>query len=75
MINKIKIILVRHGQSIGNQTRVFLGHTDLDLSELGYKQANATAEYLKNEKIDNRNRRVRDASSRDSFVRFNLPMD
>ena len=52
MINKIKIILVRHGQSIGNQTRVFLGHTDLDLSELGYKQANATAEYLKNEKID-----------------------
>ena len=48
----IKIILVRHGQSIGNQSRIFLGHTDLDLSDLGYKQAECTAEHLKNEKID-----------------------
>ncbi len=47
-----KIILVRHGQSIGNLTRTFLGHTDLDLSELGYKQAEATANHLKSEKID-----------------------
>ena len=52
MNKTIKIILVRHGQSIGNQTRVFLGHTDLDLSDLGYKQAEVTADYLKNEKID-----------------------
>lgn len=50
--NSTKIILVRHGQSIGNQTRTFLGHTDLDLSEIGYLQAKATADYLKNEKID-----------------------
>ena len=48
----IKLILVRHGQSIGNQLRIFLGHTDLDLSDLGYKQAECTAEHLKNEKID-----------------------
>ena len=47
-----KLILIRHGQSIGNLTKRFLGHTDLDLSELGYLQANCTAEYLKNEKID-----------------------
>lgn len=47
-----KIILVRHGQSIGNLTRTFLGHTDLDLSETGFLQAKATAEHLKNEKID-----------------------
>ena len=47
-----KVILVRHGQSIGNLTRRFLGHTDMDLSELGYLQAKTTANALKNEKID-----------------------
>lgn len=47
-----KVILVRHGQSLGNAKRVLLGHTDLDLSELGYRQAEATAEALKDEKID-----------------------
>ena len=52
-MNKItKLIIVRHGQSLGNATRTFLGHTDKDMSELGYKQALATAEHLKNEKID-----------------------
>ncbi len=50
--NRVKIIIVRHGQSLGNLNRIFLGHTDLDLSELGYRQAKATAEHLKNEKID-----------------------
>ncbi|MBO7196210.1 MAG: histidine phosphatase family protein [Clostridia bacterium] len=52
MCDRTKIILIRHGQSIGNLTRRFLGHTDLDLSELGYLQAKTTAEHLKNEKID-----------------------
>ncbi len=52
MENATKLIIIRHGQSIGNATGRFLGHTDLDLSELGYKQANTTADYLKNEKID-----------------------
>lgn len=47
-----KIILIRHGQSLGNANKVILGHTDLDLSEQGYKQAKATAEHLKYEKID-----------------------
>ena len=50
--NMVKIIIIRHGQSIGNLNRVFLGHTNLDLSDLGYKQANRTAEQLAGEKID-----------------------
>lgn len=52
MNNVTKIIIVRHGQSLGNATKTILGHTDLDLSDLGYKQAEVTAKHLKNEKID-----------------------
>jgi len=51
-MDECKIFLVRHGQSIGNLNRVYLGHTDYDLSELGYQQAEITADYLKNEHID-----------------------
>ena len=47
-----KVILLRHGESIGNRKHVFLGHTDWDLSEKGYKQAQAAAEYLKKYQID-----------------------
>ena len=49
---KTKLLIVRHGESLGNATRTFLGHTDLDLSERGYAQAERTAEFLANEKID-----------------------
>ena len=52
MMSITTLYIVRHGQSIGNSTRTFLGHTDLDLSELGYLQANATANELKNVKIE-----------------------
>jgi broad specificity phosphatase PhoE len=41
-----RILLIRHGQSLGNAVRRFLGHTDLDLSELGYVQAQRTADLL-----------------------------
>lgn len=51
-MNNTKLIIIRHGQSLGNANRVFLGHTDKDMSELGYKQANATSEHLKDVKID-----------------------
>ncbi len=51
-MDECKIFLVRHGQSLGNLNRVYLGHTDYDLSELGYRQAEITAEHLKNEHID-----------------------
>ena len=49
---RTQLILIRHGQSIGNFTRHFLGHTDLDLTQTGYEQARITAKYLENEKID-----------------------
>ena len=42
-----KIYLIRHGESIGNAKRMYLGHTDLGLSELGHRQAEITAEFLK----------------------------
>ena len=44
--------LIRHGESLGNATRTYLGHTDLDLSELGYEQARATAEHLRSVPFD-----------------------
>lgn len=43
---KTIIYLVRHGESLGNKVGRFLGHTDLDLSELGYTQASMTADAL-----------------------------
>ncbi len=47
-----RLYFVRHGQSIGNLNGNFLGITDLDLSPLGYKQAQCTANYLKSIHID-----------------------
>ncbi len=47
-----KLYLIRHGQSLGNVSHTFLGHTDLDLSELGYLQAAQTSKYLADKKID-----------------------
>ena len=49
----MNIYLIRHGQSIGNLNKVYLGHTDLDLSEIGYKQAERVCDYVvKNYNID-----------------------
>lgn len=47
-----KILLLRHGESRANALGIYLGHTDWDLSELGYRQADVVGEYLKDEKID-----------------------
>ena len=47
-----EILIQRHGQSLGNLTRTFLGHTDLDLSELGFIQARECAKHLLPERID-----------------------
>lgn len=41
-----EVILVRHGQSEGNLVRRFLGHTDLDITALGYQQAELVADAL-----------------------------
>lgn len=46
-----KIILIRHGQSLGNAMKIYLGHTNLDLSDIGIEQARAAAEYFKDEEI------------------------
>ena len=51
-MSKTNFYLVRHGESIGNAKSLILGHTNLDLSEHGYKQAQATADYLADQKID-----------------------
>lgn len=47
-----KLIIIRHGESLGNAKWVFLGHTDWDLTETGYKQAEKTADFLDNTNID-----------------------
>ena len=35
------LYLIRHGESLGNAQRIFLGHTDWELSPLGKQQAKA----------------------------------
>ncbi len=45
-MNKTLIYLIRHGESVGNLNRICLGHTDLELTELGHTQAEKTAEAL-----------------------------
>jgi alpha-ribazole phosphatase len=47
-----KIILIRHGESRANQLKTLAGFSNYELTELGLKQAQITAEHLKNERID-----------------------
>ena len=48
-----RLVITRHGQSLANAQCRFAGHSDFDLSELGHRQAQITAEYIcANEKID-----------------------
>ena len=49
---KTTLLIVRHGESLGNRDERFLGHTDLGLSELGHRQAAALAAALKDRHID-----------------------
>lgn len=46
------IYWLRHGQSLGNLERRFLGHTDLPLTDHGRRQAAAAAAYLAERGID-----------------------
>ena len=41
-----RVYVIRHGESVGNLHRICLGHTDLDITDLGVKQAEKTAEAL-----------------------------
>lgn len=45
-------LIVRHGQSLANAENIYLGHTDVDLSELGYRQAEVCAEALRDVRVD-----------------------
>ena len=49
---KTTLLIVRHGESLGNRDERFLGHTDLGLSELGHRQAEALAKALTDRHID-----------------------
>ena len=46
------IYMIRHGESQANEINAFLGHGDLDLTALGEKQAELTAEYLSSIPVD-----------------------
>lgn len=48
----MNLIVIRHGQTVENKEGIHQGHSDGNLSELGKKQAQATAEALKKEKFD-----------------------
>jgi broad specificity phosphatase PhoE len=46
-----RVLLVRHGQSRGNAESRFGGHSPTPLSELGHRQAEATARALTQERV------------------------
>ena len=48
----MKVILVRHGQSVGNLKKISQGWKDWGLSELGIEQAKKVGAILEKEKID-----------------------
>lgn len=41
-----RLLLIRHGQSLANLQGRFAGHSDFPLTELGLRQAEATARYI-----------------------------
>ena len=49
---KTIIYILRHGESESNKTGTFTGSNEVDLSELGLKQAEIAGEYLKDKGIE-----------------------
>ncbi|MBQ3068373.1 MAG: histidine phosphatase family protein [Clostridia bacterium] len=48
-----RLIVIRHGYSSANKNKIYSGHMDVPLEEIGIAQAERTAEYvLKNYKVD-----------------------
>ena len=45
--NMLKLVLLRHGESIWNRDNLFTGWTDVDLSPKGIEEAEQAAEFLK----------------------------
>ncbi len=48
-MNKYKLVLIRHGQSLWNKEKKFCGWTDIDLSEQGFAEAHKAGQILKKE--------------------------
>ncbi|SDY00474.1 2,3-diphosphoglycerate-dependent phosphoglycerate mutase [Eubacterium barkeri] len=48
----MKLVLVRHGQSIWNKENLFTGWTDVDLTEEGWQEATQAGALLRNEGLD-----------------------
>jgi 2,3-bisphosphoglycerate-dependent phosphoglycerate mutase len=48
----MKLVLIRHGESIWNKENRFSGWTDIDLSETGKLEATDAGKLLKNEGYD-----------------------
>jgi 2,3-bisphosphoglycerate-dependent phosphoglycerate mutase len=47
-----KLVIVRHGESVWNKENIFTGWTDIELSDLGRKQAQKAGEILKQANYD-----------------------
>lgn len=47
-----ELYLIRHGESLGNREKRFLGHTDWDLTERGYMQAKCAASFFSDIAVD-----------------------
>ena len=47
-----RIYIVRHCEAVGNIKRIFQGHTDLDITELGAKQLEALQNRFGDIKLD-----------------------
>lgn len=48
----VKLVLVRHGESVWNKKNLFTGWTDVDLSIKGIHEAQEAGRLLKNKKLD-----------------------
>jgi broad specificity phosphatase PhoE len=48
----MEIILVRHGETDWNAAGIFRGRADVDLNDIGMRQAEMLGEYLSGDKID-----------------------
>ena len=48
----MRLILIRHGETIRNREKIVQGISDIELNEAGIRQAHRLASVLRNEKID-----------------------
>lgn len=52
MIDKMTLVLLRHGESVWNKENLFTGWTDVDLSEKGVSEAEAAGKAMASEGLD-----------------------